>query len=103
MGVLAVIAIAVIVNVTSPSEGGPAVVLVLLLSFYVVFVDLFLIVLRLVWRKKLGDKKELQLSLMLAFLPILVVGAHNFGGGWVIGGISSLLAVGIGCALVVRI
>jgi len=103
IGVLAGIAILAITNLTSPSDAGPAVVLVLLLCVYIVAVNVCLLVMMSVWGKKMGEKMCLKYSLVIGFLPILLVGTHNFGGGWIIGIMCSLIAVSIGCVLVSRI
>jgi hypothetical protein len=100
-GVLAVMAIALIVLLTSPSEVGPGVVLILILSIYIISLDVATLLLWLFSRgRKWSVQKCLRYAAVWAFVPIIAGMTYSVGREWVVSAICGGLVALIGSVIV---
>lgn len=79
-----------LLNLTSPTEVGPAGVLVFFTTIYALVYSWFLAIFRLFLRLAFGRKKETRKEMLgtaiAAFLPLMLMMAMSFGGlNWITG------------------
>ena len=103
MGVLAVIATAVLVTFTTPSEAGPLGVLVLLLSIYIWSLNLATFLVWMVMKhREWSFNVYFKYGSILAFAPMIVMSMNAFGGsGWLGLGLA-VVFVGLSCFMIAQ-
>lgn len=103
MGLLAVIATVVLLNLTSPTDVGPLGVLVLLLSLYILSLNVATFLVWMVFRpRKLSFNMSFRYGAGIAFAPIIVMSMNAFGGsGWLGLGLA-VIFVGLSCVMISR-
>jgi len=102
-GVLAAMVIALITLLTSPSEVGPGVVLLLILSFYIISLDIATFLLWLFSRgKKWSIQKCLRYAAVWAFVPIIFGMTYSVGREWIVSAICGGFVGIIGSIIVAK-